>query len=1627
MKREKNLKTAKFIEALEHIDPKYVEEAGKKIKERPTGQTVAGMSRAKSLRQVLALVACVLLLSAIIPAVTYLMGHLPDILGSSTGDNTTEQTAPETPPEETTVPAPETTVTETTLEETTAPETTAEETTAEETTAPPEPEYDGSRGLEYRIEGDHAVLVGIGTCTDKDIVTATTYNGLPVTGIDSFEISGNKGITSVTVSEGVTHIEVCAFSGCPDLRAVYLPSTLQFLSAGEGIAFENCDNIDTIKVADSNPKYYSVGNCLIERGTGNLVLACSKSVLPSDGSIKSIGQFAFGGSDSLEKIVIPEGVTVINPYAFAGCASLKSVTFPDSLTTVRWDAFANCTSLESVKLGDNVTEIGSRVFSGCSSLVDITLPGRVDSFGEEIFAGCPIESIVIPDGVKTLHGGMFANCRKLKSVTLPDGIETIVGFAFAYCSSLEKITLPRSVTKIQGEVFADCSNLTEFTFKGTKAEWSAIEKQDRWNEGCPFTVIHCSDGDVNLIIEHDGSRGLEYRIEGDHAVLVGIGTCTDKEIAVASTYDGLPVTAIGRRAIYSLDGITRVVIPDTVTHLDFMAISHCHDLESIHIPANLTVMEESAIIAFKNLKSITVDPNNPRYYSINNCLIDRETKTLILGCGTSIFLDDVNISAIAPNAFMECTAIESIRIPEGVTKIGRDAFYNCTALKSLVLPESLITIESSAFANCTSLESVNLGSKIEYMDIYAFSECVKLTEIVLPDSLSFLGNYAFQGCTALKRAVLSSNLEILELMIFASCTNLEDVIIPEGVKTISTDAFSNTALKELKLPASIKVIRHGAFGYCDNLMNVSYAGTVTQWISVEKDIGWHTVGTFKKIRCSDGEMKLYSDSKDEGSLGLEYEINTDGKSARLIGEGICTDAKIVVAAKFHGLPVTEIYSVALSNCDFIEEIVIPEGVTVIRNQAFSRCVNLKKITLPSTLEYIYDSAFADCESLVSIVIPREVKLIETWAFRDCKNLTKFTFAGTVAEWNAVQKGLGNNWNDGCPFTVVHCSDGDAELIEYDGSRGLEYWIDGDHAVLVGIGACKDREIVTATYYEGLPVTEIGALAFENVGGFTSITVSEGVTSIGLHAFANCPDLREIYLPSTLDDIYGGEGIAFFGCDALEVISVADNNPKYYSVDNCLIERDTKTLVFGCKNSKIPSGGSVDKIGYFAFSGISSIKEIVFPEGITEIMGSAFSMCNGLEKVTLPKSLKKIAEGAFSSCSSLESIEVGNNVTYIGSSAFAGCTKLKNVTLPKRLDYLGEGVFASTAIESIVIPEGIKEFYGGTFANCRNLKSVSLPAGLERIGGSDFSQCFALQSIIIPEGVTEIGAYTFSSCTNLKEITLPESLISIDYSAFANCTSLESISLPAAVTEIGHDAFRGCTALTEFVFKGDAAAWNSVKKAANWRTETGIEIIKCSDREVDAGYTQPDYSKLSSVPEVYRNIIENKTSFYYCPTGKEIFLDDIVFLFSTREEKITESEVRYSVLDMNGDGDLELVVTNLFDVLVFNEENGTVYCYMLRKNNGWVREIAVDGTFEWREPGYSPADSIIIGRLEFSGTSCKIVEVYRRTNVGTAMEPNYEYYVNKRRVSEGEAKEFRNTIAIDLVCQYLIDRYPLVKD
>ena len=84
----------------------------------------------------------------------------------------------------------------------------------------------------------------------------------------------------------------------------------------------------------------------------------------------------------------------------------------------------------------------------------------------------------------------------------------------------------------------------------------------------------------------------------------------------------------------------------------------------------------------ENLSSITVDENNPYYYSENNCLIEKnETKTLIVGCKTSIIPSDVTV--IGDGAFSGCSGLTNIDIPDSVTKIESSAFYNCSGLKSI--------------------------------------------------------------------------------------------------------------------------------------------------------------------------------------------------------------------------------------------------------------------------------------------------------------------------------------------------------------------------------------------------------------------------------------------------------------------------------------------------------------------------------------------------------------------------------------------------------------------------------------------------------------------------------------------------------------------------------------------------------------------------------------------------------------------------------------------------------------------------------------------------------------------------------------------------------------------------------
>ena len=132
-------------------------------------------------------------------------------------------------------------------------------------------------------------------------------------------------------------------------------------------------------------------------------------------------------------------------------------------------------------------------------------------------------------------------------------------------------------------------------------------------------------------------------------------------------------------------------------------------------------------------------------------------------------------------------------------------------------------------------------------------------------------------------------------------------------------------------------------------------------------------------------------------------------------------------------------------------------------------------------------------------------------------------------------------------------------------------------------------------YNGLPVTTIGASAFNGCASLTSVTIPSSVTSIKDNAFSGCKKLTSITIPSSVTSIRSG---AFTVCIGLESITVESGNAVYHSDENCCIKTSTNTLIFGCKNSTIPD--YVTSIGDYAFYNCSSLTSITIPSSVMSI-------------------------------------------------------------------------------------------------------------------------------------------------------------------------------------------------------------------------------------------------------------------------------------------------------------------------------------------------------------------------------------------------------------------------------------------
>lgn len=306
----------------------------------------------------------------------------------------------------------------------------------------------------------------------------------------------------------------------------------------------------------------------------------------------------------------------------------------------------------------------------------------------------------------------------------------------------------------------------------------------------------------------------------------------------------------------------------------------------------------------------------------------------------------------------------------------------------------------------------------------------------------------------------------------------------------------------------------------------------------------------------------------------------------------------------------------------------------------------------------------------------------------------------------------------------------------------------------------------------------------------SITISNGITSIGNYAFAMFENAETVSIPESVTKI--GD-YAFYNCEKLQSFDIPENimhigdGSFYYSgyynnesnwvdgelyIENCLLyavedKKGTYEIKPGTK-----------LIASFAFLFTVEINELIIPESVEHICDNAFFQCVYLDKITVDK----------------------NNAYYLSdeNSIVFNIEKTELVLYP-----------AKNPQTSYEVPESVKKIGNGAFALAENLIEISLPSGLTHIGNWSFIYCHYLRSINIPAGVTYIGDGAFMGCVALEKFVIPYGITEIGEYTFAFCYGLKSITIPDTITSIGVQAMVFEETFGDVYYSGSEDEWNAI--------------------------------------------------------------------------------------------------------------------------------------------------------------------------------------------------------------------------
>ena len=493
------------------------------------------------------------------------------------------------------------------------------------------------------------------------------------------------------------------------------------------------------------------------------------------------------------------------------------------------------------------------------------------------------------------------------------------------------------------------------------------------------------------------------------------------------------VITIGRSAFRNCKKLEKVIIPDSISHIDLDAFYGCTGLLEFEVGKNNEYYMNDSQGALIDKRSMYLIRYPIASRKTTYCVPDgvkhinqeafQGSKSL-----KNVELPD-SVESIGISAFKECTNLVKIDIPDTVNEVGSRAFESCINLTDVSIGDGVAYIKSYTFLNCINLKNVIMGKSIEAIESYSFKDCAKLSFVDFSNCITTIGYEAFANCANLRSVELSCNLKTIEGSAFDGCINLSEITIPDCVIEIGQFAFGNTAfynndsnwdegvlyignhlidvnpyhsaikgtykikqgtkciadhafsssreLTNIIIPDSVTSIGDTAFSYCIGITSIVIPKSV-------KKIGASSFAYCEKLKS----ITILGDISDIGSHPF------DGTAYYLDDSNWCDN--VLYISK---------YLVGVKE-EISGNYKIKPGTRAIAHSAFMDCEKLESVVIPNGITCIPQYLFDGCDSLESITIPKSVKVIETLSLEN--SIINIFYTGTKEEWAEILIDKTNN-------------------------------------------------------------------------------------------------------------------------------------------------------------------------------------------------------------------------------------------------------------------------------------------------------------------------------------------------------------------------------------------------------------------------------------------------------------------------------------------------------------------------------------------------------------------------------------------------------------------------------------------